>query len=58
MIILRKKAFTRAESEAINQLYKVTKGYRRFPGGVSKNVEDAKSLKMLAIELNKGNQIK
>ena len=57
MIILRQKTFTRAEREAINQLYKVTKGYRRFPGGVSKNVEDAKSLKKLAIELNKGNQM-
>lgn len=57
MIILRQKIFTRAEREAIKQLYKVTKGYRRFPGGVSKNLEDAKALKMLAIELNKGNQM-
>lgn len=54
MIILRQKAFTRAEREALKQLYLVSRGIRRFPGGVT-NLEDAKALKELAIKLNEGN---
>lgn len=54
MIILRQKAFTRAEREALRQLYLVSRGIRRLPGGVT-NLEDAKALKELAIKLNEGN---
>jgi hypothetical protein len=53
MIILRQKAFTRAEREALKQLYKVTNGFRQFPGGVT-SLEDARALKKLAIKLNEG----
>jgi len=53
MIILRQKAFTRTEREALKQLYKVTGGFRRFPGGVT-NLEDARALKELAIKINEG----
>ena len=53
MIILRQKTFTRAEKEAIKQLYKVTGGFRKFPGGVT-SLEDAEALKELAIKMNEG----
>ena len=53
MIILRQKAFTRAEREALKQLYKVTNGFRQFPGGIT-SLEDAQALKKLAIKLNEG----
>lgn len=55
MIILRQKAFTRAEREALKQLYKVTSGFRRLPNGIT-SLEDAKASKGLAIKLNEGNQ--
>ena len=53
MIILRQKAFTRAEKEAIKQIWRKTNGLRQLPNGIT-NVEDAKALKDLSNKLNKG----
>ena len=50
MVILRQKAFNRAEKEALKQIYRKTGGLRNLPNGVT-NLEDAKALKDLAIQL-------
>lgn len=55
MIILRQKIFTRAEKEALRQIYRKTGGLRNLPNGVT-NLEDAKALKDLAIQLNSGSK--
>lgn len=55
MIILRDKNFTRAEKEAIRQIYRKTGGLRYLPNGVT-NLKDAKALKDLAIQLNSGSK--
>lgn len=47
MIILRQKAFTRADNRIIKQLYRVTKGFKSMPNGVT-NLEDAKALEDLS----------
>ena len=53
MKILRQKVFTRAEREALRQIYRKTGGLRNLPNGVT-SLEDAKALKNLAIQLNRG----
>jgi hypothetical protein len=56
MIVLRQKAFNRAEKEALKQIYRKTGGLRNLPNGVT-NLEDAKALKDLAIQLNSGKTV-
>ena len=56
MIILRQKIFTRAEREAIKQIWRKTNGLKRLPNGIT-NVEDARALKDLSARLNKGGSV-
>jgi hypothetical protein len=51
----RQKAFNRAEKEALKQIYRKTGGLRNLPNGVT-NLEDARALKDLAIQLNSGSK--
>lgn len=46
MKILRQKVFTRAEREALRQIYRKTGGLRNLPNGVT-SLEDAKALKKI-----------
>jgi len=53
MIIIRQKLFTKAEREALTQIYRKTRGLRNLPNGVT-SYKDARALKDLAIRLNNG----
>ena len=56
MIVLRQKAFNRAEKEAIRQIWRKTNGLKQLPNGIT-SVEDAKALKHLSAQLNKGEAV-